>query len=55
MFTADDGKQSGICEGQVIVSVLHVIAHKAVDLGAIYDSTISRSAQGIISVPLHLP
>ena len=56
IFTADDGKQNGTCEGQVIVSVPHDVAHKAVDSGAIYDSTISRSsAQGIISIPLSLP
>jgi hypothetical protein len=36
-FTADDGKGKG-CSGEVIISVPHDLAHRAIDSGARYDS-----------------
>jgi hypothetical protein len=37
-FTADDGKGKG-CSGEVIISVPHDLAHRAIDSEARYDST----------------
>jgi len=42
-FRASDGKLNGNCERQILVSVPHDSAHKAIDSGALYDSTTSSN------------
>ena len=42
-FTAEDGKENGKCDTDIVVSVPHDQAHKAVDSGPKYDSTAKVS------------